>query len=310
MATIFGVLALFLWGMLALLGKITSDLPALQLLSLCFFMSALIMPIKRVLSGHSVFKKPELTGRQWLIGIIGLFGFHFCYFLALKSAPAIEVSLIVYTWPLLLTLFVASAHTRLSAIGGGLLGFVGIVFIVLGSDSLNLDNRYLVGYLLSIVCAVIWSSYSWFLTRSKSHVDDVGWLSLAVAVLALISHFVFEPNQGKWQLSLLEWLGVVLLGLGPVGGAFYLWDIGLKRGNQILLASLSFGTPLISAIVLAVAGLNAWSMNIIVALLLILLGAIVANKNWLGAIESKLYHRLALYRQEAKTKQPEEPKHF
>ena len=68
-----------------------------------------------------------------------------------------------------------------------------------------------------------------------------------------------------------------MLGLGPVGGAFYLWDIALKKGNQQLLASLSFSTPLISSVILAIAGFNAWSANIIIALALILSGAIIAN---------------------------------
>ncbi|TBR42509.1 EamA family transporter [Marinomonas agarivorans] len=293
MATTLGILALLLWSMLALLGTLTTDIPALQLLSLCFFISALLMPIKRLVNGKSILKKPALTKPQWLIGIMGLFGFHLCYFLALKFAPAIEVSLIVYTWPLLLTLFVSSTHTRLSAAIGGLLGFIGIVFIVAGGNEVSLDNRYVLGYLLSLACAIIWSSYSWFLTRSQSHVDDVGWLSLLVALFALIAHFSFEADQGKWQLSWQEWIGVILLGLGPVGGAFYLWDIALKQGNRVLLASLSFGTPLLSAIILALAGLNAWSINIVIALILILAGAIIANKNWLRGVETKLYRRFA-----------------
>lgn len=291
MATALGVMALILWSVLALLGNLTADVSAFQLLSLCFFIAALLMPIKRIMQGASPLPKPELTIRQWLFGTIGLFGFHFCYFVALKFAPAIEVSLIVYSWPLLLTLFVATRTTLLSAFIGGVLGFLGIISIVAGGESINVDSQHTVGYLLAICCSVIWSCYSWFLTRSNNSVDDVGWLCLVVAILALVAHGVMEAEHGAslsmlylplLQLSLIEWVGVILLGLGPVGGAFYLWDIALKQGNQPLLASMSFGTPLASAIVLALAGLNAWSANIIIALTLILIGAIIANKNLLG----------------------------
>ena len=73
-------------------------------------------------------------------------------------------------------------------------------------------------------------------------------------------------------------IGVLLLGLGPVGGAFYLWDMSLKNGNRQLLASISFCTPLISAVILALAGLNDWSIYIVIALSLILLGAFVSNR--------------------------------
>ena len=91
----------------------------------------------------------------------------------------------------------------------------------------------------------------------------------------MIAHWLFETSN--WSFSLSEWGGILLLGLGPVGGAFYLWDIALKKGNQQLLASLSFSTPLISSVILAIAGFNAWSANIIIALALILSGAIIAN---------------------------------
>ena len=275
MATLYGFIAIGLWGTLALLGTITANIPAFQLLSLCFSISAIIIIIKRIAIKKTVFTKPSLTLTQWLLGTIGLFGFHFCYFMALKFAPVIEVSLIVYLWPLLLATLVANKQSRLRALIGGSLGFIGIAFIIVGNGELTLNNDYRIGYFLAAICAVIWGSYSWFLSTSNNDVEDIAWLSAAVAILALIAHWQFETSN--WSFSLSEWGGILLLGLGPVGGAFYLWDIALKKGNQQLLASLSFSTPLISSVILAIAGLNAWSTNIIIALALILSGAIIAN---------------------------------
>ena len=275
MATLYGVIAVILWGLLALLGTMTTKIPAFQLLSLCFSLSAFIMLAKRFITGQRLFSKPQLTTPQWLIGIAGLFGFHFSYFMALKYAPAIEVSLIVYLWPLLLAVFVANRQTLARALCGGCLGFVGITFIILGEASLSISQAHLSGYLLAIVCALIWSSYSWYLSKSTNHVDDIGWLSAAVAVLSLVAHLKLEI--GYWDFNVNEWLGIILLGLGPVGGSFYLWDIGLKHGNKQLLASLSFSAPLISSIALSLAGINNWSFNIILALCFILAGALVAN---------------------------------
>ncbi|UTV30627.1 DMT family transporter [Photobacterium atrarenae] len=275
MATLFGILAVLLWGMLALLGTFTTRLPPFQLLAICFCISALLMFGKRLYRREPVFTRPGLTLPQWLIGITGLFGFHFCYFLALRRAPAIDVSLIVYIWPLLLALFVANRQTVLKALAGGILGFIGIALIITGDSSLALDQAHWTGYLLAMCCAFIWSSYSFYLSRSDNSVEDIGWLSAAVAILALLAHLGLE--SGQWQLSGTEWLGALLLGLGPVGGAFYLWDIGLKRGNKSLLASFSFSAPLISSVLLALAGINDWSMNIIIALGLIFTGALINN---------------------------------
>lgn len=276
MATFYGFIAIVMWGTLALLGVMTKEIPAFQLLFLCFCVSTIIMFIKQFVQYQRLFIKPSLTAAQWLFGTMSLFGFHACYFFALKLAPAIEVSLIVYAWPLLLALFVANKQTRLYALLGGSLGFIGISTIITGGKELTINNAHFYGYLLALICALIWSTYSWFISKNSSKVDDIGWLSFVVAICALLVHWQIEPSH--WNFSLSQWAGIVLLGLGPVGGAFYLWDIGLKQGNKSLLASLSFSAPLISSVILAMVGLNQWSFNIASALFLILLGAVIVNK--------------------------------
>ena len=281
MATTWGMTAVLMWGLLALLGSLTTSVPPFQLLFLCFSVSAAIMLLRRATLGQPLLSLPRLSSIQWSIGIMGLFGFHFCYFMALKTAPAIEVSLIVYLWPLLLSVMVAKRGCRLNALLGGILGFVGIVFIMAEKAQMSITGVAVLGYLFSLLCAVIWSTYSWYLSSAEGDIDDIGWLSLAVAVLSLAvlslaAHLLLET--GHWHLASSEWIGIVLLGLGPVGGAFYLWDNGLKYGNRQLLASMSFGAPLISALVLAMAGLNRWSEEIVLALVLITVGALIANR--------------------------------
>jgi len=277
MATLYGIFALFLWAGLALLGFLTEDIPAFLLLFFCFFVSFLLSLIWRKVKGTPVFELPKLSAKQWLFGLIGLFGFHFCYFMALKKANVIEVSLIVYFWPLLLATFVASNTNRTQAFLGGILGFLGLSVVILGNSQLALSLESLMGYLLALACALIWSLYSLFLSKTKSKVEDIGWLSLVVALFSLASHFLFESFS--WSIDGLQLLGILLLGLGPVGGAFYLWDFGLKYGDKQLLASLSFFTPLLSSVFLSLAGLHDWSLNIIIAVTLIMLGAVIANSN-------------------------------
>jgi len=275
MATFLGVLAILLWGALALLGAGTTDIPPFLLLFLCFSISTLLLVVKRATTKGRFLAAPTLSLPQWLLGVTGLFGFHYCYFMALKLAPAIEVSLIAYLWPMLLAMMVSSRADRLKSFVGGLLGFIGIGFIILSGESFSFNASYLAGYGLAACCAIIWSGYSWYFASADNKVDDIGFLSLVVALLALIAHVQLESSE--WLFSTKQWLGIVLLGLGPVGGAFYSWDIGLKNGNKRLLASLSFLAPLISSVMLALAGLNAWSSNILTALGLILLGALVCN---------------------------------
>ena len=275
MATLSGMLALVLWSLLALISSLTEELPAFLLLAYCFAISFVLSLVYRAKTTQNLFTLPKLSGKQWLNGIFGLFGFHFCYFMALKSAAVIEVSLIVYIWPLLLSILVAGKANRFKAGVGGLLGFIGISFIILATPDNSETTSSFIGYVLAASCAFIWALYSFFLSKSDSKVEDIGWISLVVAVFSFIAHLTIEPSLTNY--TAIHWLGIVLLGFGPVGGAFYLWDYGLKFGNQQLLASLSFFTPLFSSVWLALSGLNNWSEHIVLSLLLILIGATVTN---------------------------------
>jgi drug/metabolite transporter (DMT)-like permease len=100
-----------------------------------------------------------------------------------------------------------------------------------------------------------------------------------VALLALICHLVLEPNTLSTfiQINGINILAIILLGLGPVGGAFYLWDIGMKFGHQSWLASLSFATPVLSTMLLALFGIGYLSINVLLALALIMVGAGICN---------------------------------
>ena len=57
-----------------------------------------------------------------------------------------------------------------------------------------------------------------------------------------------------WPGTATEWAAVAALGLGPVGAAFFLWDIGVKRGDIRLLGVGSYAAPVLSTLFLVLAG--------------------------------------------------------
>lgn len=272
--TVYAIIAIVMWGALALLAKKTAEIPPFQLLAMCFFIAASILPVTRFFAGKTVFIKPTLTWLDSAIGIGALLGFHGFYFMALQFAPAIEVSLIGYLWPMLLALLVAPQGMRIQAIVGGSFGLVA-VSIVLGWTNISLGSDHVVGYLLAFGCALIWAFYSWYLSRAQSSANNMSWLCLGVAIGALIISLLTE----RWDTVIESELAfyILLLGLGPVGGAFYLWELGLKLGNQSLISALSFSTPLISAILLALFGLVSWSDNLVLSLVLLVGASVIIN---------------------------------
>ena len=76
---------------------------------------------------------------------------------------------------------------------------------------------------------------------------------------------------------------MVALGLGPVGLAFYVWDIGVKQGDIQMLGTSSYAAPLLSTLVLVVAGIAAPSWTLAIAAFLVTGGAVIAARASLKA---------------------------
>ncbi|SDY46519.1 EamA domain-containing membrane protein RarD [Jannaschia faecimaris] len=276
MATLAGFGAVLLWATLALFTTLSGDVPPLQLLALCFALGGgmgLLAGWRR--RGWRAWRQPWPV---WALGVGGLFGYHLLYVLALRNAPPAQASLIAYLWPLLIVLL-ASVETGLRAhhLAGALLGLVGAALIVTGGQGLTLSGQHVTGYAIAFLAAFFWAGYS-VLSRRVAQVstDAVTGFCLATALLSGLAHLALEETvtpQGT------EWLAILGLGLGPVGLAFFLWDIGVKRGDLPVLGATSYAAPLLSTFVLVGAGQAHFTWVVGTACVLITGGACLAAKD-------------------------------
>ncbi|MEP4704367.1 MAG: EamA family transporter, partial [Hyphomicrobiales bacterium] len=216
----------------------------------------------------------------WIVGVGGLFGYHFFYFTALKNAPPVEASLIAYLWPLLIVLMAAmlpGERLRWFHLIGALMGLSGTALLVTRGTGLTFDTHYIIGYGAAFLSALIWALYS-VLSRqfAKTPSDIVTSFCAATALLSALCHLAFETT--KWPDTTTQWLALIGLGLGPVGLAFYTWDIGMKRGNIQLLGVGSYAAPLLSTLLLIAFGYGNFTWQVILACLLITSGALLAAK--------------------------------
>jgi len=220
----------------------------------------------------------RLPWRVWLLGVGGLFGYHFFYFVALRNAPAVQASLIAYLWPLLIVLLsslLPGENLRWYHLVGALVGFVGAVVLIGGGESLGFVREYLGGYLAALVSALTWAVYS-VLSRHWRAVPTsaVAGYCGVTAVVAWTSHFILEETI--WPVG-WQWAAVVGLGIGPVGLAFYVWDWGVKHGDIKALGAFSYLAPVLSTILLVAAGRAVASWDLAVACGLIVGGAVLAS---------------------------------
>ncbi|MBY6072480.1 aromatic amino acid exporter YddG [Marinobacter salsuginis] len=279
-ATWIGSISVLLWGTLALLTKLSGgEIPAFQLMAMTFGIAFLLMSGRWLLSGHTGVRYLRQSPLAWCIGVVGLFGYHFAYFKAMTLAPAVEVSLLAYLWPLLIVLLSAllpGEKLRTQYIVGAVVALAGCwLLISQNTDGFAWEN--LSGYVVALLCALIWSSYS-VLSRLVRSVptDAVGWFCGVTAILALICHLLWEETV--WPEDVMQWIGVVGLGLGPVGIAFFTWDYGVKNGNIQLLGTLAYSAPLISVILLIFAGYGEATLAVLSASLLIVIGSLIAGR--------------------------------
>ena len=266
-----------MWAMLALLTARSGAVPPFQLAAMTFVIATLVglVAMKARGTGMAVFRQPPAV---WILGVGGLFGYHALYFAALRNAPAAEASLIAYLWPLFIVLgsaMLPGERLRWFHAAGAFLGLAGAALIVTGGGAIAFSPEYVFGYALAGLCALTWSSYSLLSRRFGSVPSDVvtGFCA-ATAMLSLIAHLIFEATI--WPQTSGEWLAVLLLGLLPVGGAFYVWDHGVKHGNIQIIGASSYAAPLLSTLVLVAAGEAALTGAIVAAAVLITLGACLA----------------------------------
>lgn len=251
-ATLIGGVAILLWATLALFTAATGAVPPFLLTALTFGIGGLLG------LGVAAFRPGGLAAlrqppKVWLHGVGGLFGYHACYFAALKLSPPAEAASIAYLWPLLIVLFSAAlpgGGLAARHVIGAVCGLAGTVLLISGrSGGLGFDPAFAAGYVAALASSVIWATYSvasrWF---RAVQTEAVAGFCLATAALAALCHIVFEPTV--WPATAVEWLAVIGLGIGPVGAAFFAWDVGMKWGDVRLLGVGSYACPMISILLL------------------------------------------------------------
>jgi len=276
-ATLIGFGAILLWALLALFTAASGGGPPFQLAVITYLIGGAI-GCTRFLVRPDQARALRQPLPVWLLGVGGLFGYHALYFTALRLAPPAEAGLINYLWPLLIVLFSAwlpgAKGLRPGHVAGALMGLAGVGILFAGRD-IGFGTDALPGYAASLAAAFVWAGYSVLSARVGAvPTEAVAGFCLATGLLSLVCHLVFETSV--WPQEASAWASIVLLGLGPVGAAFYLWDIGCKRGDVRLLGVAAYAAPVLSTLILVAAGYAPARPALALSCLLIVAGALLA----------------------------------
>lgn len=266
-ANLYALGAIALWASLASLGVSLRHLPPFLLTGIALLVGSLLA-LPFVLRDRRQWRIPAST---LLLGVYGLFGFHFLLFIALSHAPPVEANLVNYLWPLFMVvlapLFLRGIHLRTVHVAAALLGFAGAAIAILGAGSGN-SGGWAWGYLPALGSAFIWASYSLLTQRvAPFPTAAIGLFGLVSGILSLLCHWALEPSAA---MSGRDGVLITVMGLGPLGAAFFLWDRALKLGDARQIGILSYLTPLGSTALLMLVSGRAltWSIGLAAAMII------------------------------------------
>jgi drug/metabolite transporter (DMT)-like permease len=259
--------AILLWASFATLVRYAGTAPPL-------FLTGFALCCGSLASLHRV--------REWRVpapvfgfGVASLFLYHACLVAAFRLAPIAEANLLNYLWPLLIVVLAAcgpaGAGLLKRQVAGCVLAFAGCVLVIAPSAA-GLANGHLGGYALALAAALCWAVYS----VAPAHMAPysswaTGAFCLGAGLLGLAAHALFEA---PYRPAAGELAAIAAIGIGPLGLSFVLWDRAMRTGRASTIGSLSYLTPVLSTLSLALSGAiaaGAW-WRLLPALFLVLAG--------------------------------------
>lgn len=281
--TIVGATAIPLWATWPLLAAMTATtIPLFQYLAVIFTVGAMSLWLIQRGLGKTVWgqrsEEDGLKGSVWLAAAmvcIGLLVSDVLFILSLRYIPAAQANLLLYLWPVMvvwLACAIGLAKLKAQHLVGIVLGLVGAITIF-GGEGAGLSWT---GALLALGGGAVWAAFVVFRMWQGTNAPDALARGLALsAVVSLLLHVTLEtwvwPTLGAFAAITL--VGIVPLALGNLA-----WDHGIRKGDKLLLTTMAYATPFVSAFFLVIAGFATLTSSLIISSILIVAAGFVASR--------------------------------
>ncbi|PTA78501.1 aromatic amino acid DMT transporter YddG [Serratia sp. Nf2] len=280
-ATLFGLLAILLWSsVVGLIRSVSEGLGPIGGAAMIYSVSAVFLLVALGVPKWRSFPRPYL-----IVGSLLFVSYEICLSLSLGYAntrlQAIEVGMINYLWPcftVLMALALNGQKAKWWLVPGLLLSLFGIGWIMSGEGGwspaqmlANVRSNPL-SYGLAFSGAVIWALYC-NLTKRIAQGSNGVVLFIVLTALALWLKYAFSAESGM-QFS--AGVTVTLLCAGVAMGAGYAaWNVGILHGNMTLLATVSYFTPVLSAVFAALVLHTSLTANFWQGVAMVTLGSLI-----------------------------------
>ncbi len=277
-ATLVGLLAPIAWSLIPLLTYYIKHIDPVLVMSIVFIIFFSIDFLRQIIS-RSLINPLKHSISFYIVGIIGVFGFHIFYFSALRLAPIMPVYLIINTTSIFIIIYSKLLHNieiRPNHILAFLINFSAICLIAVSKASEEFATHHLIGYAMAFLAANCWAFYSVKNRDFEAPISATSYSILLSGILSLIAYEIFSDFT-LINISNDDLIYLLLLALWPVGYSLYFWAYGIRFGDIRVLAAIAFINPVLGSLWLILAGIEQFSWIILISLILILTGSSIAR---------------------------------
>lgn len=283
---IYALGAILCWASLpAATGSGLNELSTEELMFYSFCTAAIFLYVQDlILTKKAAVAFPGI--KACLFGFGGIFLYHYVYYLALERAPLAEGAILATTWSLWIVVFSSILQLgRLapSILGAALLGFAGAALVIASGKEISFASTHIQGYILALICGLIWSGFSVGLPRFKLKVEPMTGFTILTAIASAVLFLCTGPHKVP---SLSALLAAIYLGAIPLGFSFFLWNRAITGGNMVIIGFLSYLTPPLAVLLVAVIHAQKISSQVILGMVIIIVASLT-GRLFLGRILKK-----------------------
>lgn len=274
---LYAVGAIFCWASLpAATGSGLAELTTEELMFFSFSSAAIFLYLQDVVltRSFSLFI-PGL--KVTLLGVWGIFFYHYIYYLALSRVPLAEGAILATTWSFWIVVFsslLLYRKLKIAILVTALGGMVGAALVISSGKDLSFNMEYMPGYLLALSCGLIWASFSVAIGHIKIKREPMTIFSIYAALLSAVLYLATMPHDIPSAKSLVS---AIYLGCIPLGLSFFLWNRALTGGNLVIIGFLSYLTPPLAVLLVALIHRETVSFQVLLGMVVII-GASIGGK--------------------------------
>lgn len=280
---IFAGATVLIWSTTAAMVKsLLSNMPSLQALAVSSVFAFIFLVLVNIITGNVKYMK-KYAWKDYLkmvgLGFLGLFLYSALYYYGLSELTSQQACVLNYLWPIMLVIFscvILKEKLTMAKMIAMLCSFLGIVILTFGIGIEQGNGNVVAGMTSCIVAA---ACYGLFSVLNKKADFDQNISMMVIWLTTAICSFVTGAVTEEWvQITGVQWLGLLWLGIGIDAIAYLLWALALKgTENTATIANMAYLTPFLSLVVSAVFLKEKMDVTAIVALLFIVGGILLQS---------------------------------